>query len=101
MSENSGENSGLGHAGVLHRLRSSLARAQAEAELLGLDGAPASRTLDAIADALTQLSTLEDALLHPIDKLGRTLRVVVIDDDARLAEITATRLQRRGIAALT
>jgi CheY-like chemotaxis protein len=79
---------------ALHRLRSTLARLKAELELSALDGtAPQTvRLLDDVRDALSQLRAVEDA---------SHLRgaVLVVDDDARLAEITARGLRRLGFDA--
>jgi ActR/RegA family two-component response regulator len=79
---------------ALHRLRSTLARLKAELELAEMDGAapPTNRLLDDVREALTQLSAAEDAT-H--------LRgaVLVVDDDVRLAEITARGLRRLGFDA--
>jgi len=81
-------------AAALHRLRSTLARLKAELELAEMDGAapPTSRLLDDVREALTHLSAAEDA--------GH-LRgaVLVVDDDVRLAEITARGLRRLGFDA--
>lgn len=81
-------------AAALHRLRSTLARLKAELELAELDGAapPTNRLLDDAREALTHLSAAEDA---------SHLRgaVLVVDDDVRLAEITARGLRRLGFDA--
>jgi CheY-like chemotaxis protein len=81
-------------AAALHRLRSTLARLKAELELAELDGArpPAERLLDDVREALSHLSGAEDA---------SHLRgsVLVVDDDVRLAEITARGLRRLGFDA--
>lgn len=81
-------------AAALHRLRSTLARLKAELELAVVDGvAPQSeRLLDDVREALSNLSSVEDA---------SHLRgaVLVVDDDARLAEITARGLRRLGFDA--
>jgi CheY-like chemotaxis protein len=81
-------------AAALHRLRSTLARVKAELELAHIDGvaAPTERLLDDVGEALSLLSAVEDAT-H--------LRgaVLVVDDDARLAEITARGLRRLGFDA--
>jgi CheY-like chemotaxis protein len=81
-------------AAALHRLRSTLARLKAELELAHVDGvaAPTERLLDDVREALSLLSTVEDAT-H--------LRgaVLVVDDDVRLAEITARGLRRLGFDA--
>ncbi len=79
---------------ALHRLRSTLARLKAELELAETDGAAPSTTslLDDVREALAHLSAAEDA---------SHLRgsVLVVDDDARLAEITARGLRRLGFDA--
>jgi CheY-like chemotaxis protein len=81
-------------ADALHRLRSTLARLKAELELAELDGAvpPIERVLDDVREALSHLSAAEDA---------SHLRgsVLVVDDDVRLAEITARGLRRLGFDA--
>jgi CheY-like chemotaxis protein len=81
-------------AAALHRLRSTLARLKAELELAEMDGAapPTNRLLDDVREALTHLSAAEDAshLRGP---------VLVVDDDVRLAEITARGLRRLGFDA--
>jgi CheY-like chemotaxis protein len=79
---------------ALHRLRSTLARLKAELELAEMDGAPppTKRLLDDVREALAHLGAAEDA---------SHLRgsVLVVDDDARLAEITARGLRRLGFDA--
>jgi CheY-like chemotaxis protein len=79
---------------ALHRLRSTLARLKAELELAMADGdaPPMERLLDDVRDALSQLEAVEDA---------SQLRgaVLVVDDDERLAEITARGLRRLGFDA--
>ncbi len=79
---------------ALHRLRSTLARLKAELELALVDDAapPTERLLDDIREALSHLSAVEDA------SRGRGA-VLVVDDDARLAEITARGLRRMGFDA--
>ena len=71
-----------------------MARLKAELELAHVDGvaAPTERLLDDVREALSLLSNVEDAT-H--------LRgaVLVVDDDARLAEITARGLRRLGFDA--
>ena len=81
-------------ADALHRLRSTLARLKAELELAELDGAgpPTKRLLDDVREALTHLSAAEDAS-HVRGA------VLVVDDDVRLAEITARGLRRLGFDA--
>jgi CheY-like chemotaxis protein len=79
---------------ALHRLRSTLARLKAELDLAEIDGAapPTKRLLDDVREALTHLSAAEDA-----SHLRSS--VLVVDDDARLAEITARGLRRLGFDA--
>jgi CheY-like chemotaxis protein len=81
-------------AAALHRLRSTLARLNAELELAEVDGAapPTKRLLDDIREALAHLAAAEDA-----SQLRGS--VLVVDDDARLAEITARGLRRLGFDA--
>lgn len=81
-------------AAALHRLRSTLARLKAELELAEDDGAapPVERLLSDVAEALEHLSSAED-VLEP------AVRVLVADDDVKLAEITARGLRRRGFEA--
>ena len=83
-------------AAALHRLRSILARLKAELELAAEDDAKAPAVGTMLADvheALAFLSAAEDAV-HPA-----TGRVLVLDDDERLAEITARSLRRLGYQA--
>ncbi len=79
---------------ALHRLRSTLARLKAELELALDDGdaTPTERLLEDVREALSQLEAVEDA---------SHLRgeVLVVDDDARLGEITARGLRRLGFTA--
>jgi CheY-like chemotaxis protein len=81
-------------AAALHRLRSTLARLKAELELAEVDGTvPAvDRLLADLDEAFVFLAAVETAshLLSP---------VLVLDDDARLAEITARGLTRLGYQA--
>src|SRR5437868_6687851 len=80
-------------AAALHQLRSTLARLKAELELAELDKLPPGPdAVAALDDAFQLLTALELALL-PV-----TGRVFVLDDDARLAELFANRLRRRGFA---
>jgi CheY-like chemotaxis protein len=83
-------------AAALHRLRSTLSRLKAELELAAEDDAkaPALGMMQADVDeALEFLSAAEDAV-HPTAG-----RVLVLDDDERLAEITARGLRRLGYQA--
>lgn len=81
-------------AAALHRLRSTLARLKAELELAGDDGEmpPAGRLLGDVNEALGLLRTVEKAVfgLAP---------VLVVDDDERLAALTARGLRRIGFEA--
>lgn len=79
---------------ALHRLRSTLARLKAELELAVVDGATpqTERLLDDVREALSHLGAVEDA-----SRLRGA--VLVVDDDARLAEITARGLRRLGFDA--
>jgi ActR/RegA family two-component response regulator len=81
-------------AAGLHRLRSTLARLKAEFELAEVDGTlpPIDRLLDGLEEAFTLL-TMVEAASHAI------VSVLVLDDDARLAEITARGLSRLGYEA--
>jgi ActR/RegA family two-component response regulator len=78
----------------LHRLRSTLARLKAELELAEADGTspPADRLLDGLDEAFALLTAVE-AASHSM------VSVLVLDDDARLAEITARGLSRLGYDA--
>jgi CheY-like chemotaxis protein len=79
---------------ALHRLRSTLARLKAELELAVVDDTapPTERLLDDIREALSHLAAVEDASRG-------SGAVLVVDDDARLAEITARGLRRLGFDA--
>lgn len=81
-------------AAALHRLRSTLARMRAELELAREDGAAPSVTelLEDLGDALGALSSVEAAALAIVS-------VLVVDDDERLAELTARSLRRLGYEA--
>jgi two-component system response regulator RegA len=81
-------------AAALHRLRSTLARAKAELELAGEDGEPlpVERLLGDLREALDLLAQVESAAFAIVP-------VLVLDDDARLAELTARGLRRLGYEA--
>lgn len=81
-------------AASLHRLRSILARLKAELELAEADetAPPIDRLLAGLEEAFSLLSSLEEAN-NPV------VRVLVLDDDGRLAEITARGLRRQGYEA--
>ena len=83
-------------AAALHRLRSTLARLKAELELALIDGTPApvERLLEDVREALGLLSAVEDSAYS-------NRAVVVVDDDVRLADITARGLRRLGFDART
>jgi CheY-like chemotaxis protein len=81
-------------AATLHRLRSTLARLKAELELAEIDGTtpPIDRLLADLDEAFALLSKAEaTSQVAP--------KVLVVDDDARLAEITARALGRLGFDA--
>jgi CheY-like chemotaxis protein len=81
-------------AAALHRLRSTLARLKAEFELAEADGdaLPISRLLDDLKQALELVDDVEAASLNVV-------RVLVVDDDERLGELTARSLRRLGYDA--
>jgi len=81
-------------AAALHRLRSTLARLKAELELAQVDGTvpPAERLLLDLTEALALLRAVEQAAFGLVS-------VLVVDDDARLAELTARSLRRLGYEA--
>ena len=81
-------------ASALHRLRSTLARAKAELELAQADGSvpPPERLLADVSEALSLLRTVEQEALGLVP-------VLVVDDDARLGELTARGLRRLGYEA--
>jgi CheY-like chemotaxis protein len=81
-------------AEALHRLRSTLARVKAELELAQGDGTPvpAERLLGDLNEALALLRVVEQVAFG-------TVSVLVVDDDARLAELTARGLRRLGYDA--
>lgn len=81
-------------AAALHRLRSTLARVKAELELAESDGpesAPGSLLGD-LNEALMLLQEVEQAAFGVVP-------VLVVDDDTRLAELTARGLRRLGYDA--
>ena len=81
-------------AAALHRLRSTLARMRAELELAREDGEapPMARMLEDVTDALGLLGRVESVALGIVP-------VLVVDDDERLAELTARSLRRLGYEA--
>jgi hypothetical protein len=78
-------------AAALHRLRSTLARLKAELELAQDEGTtpPVRRLLGDLDEALHLLGDVERTALGLVS-------VLVIDDDARLGELTARGLRRLG-----
>jgi CheY-like chemotaxis protein len=83
-------------APALHRLRSTLARLKAELELGETDVAAATpgRLLGDLNEALMLLQAVEQAAFGVV-------AVLVVDDDARLGELTARGLRRLGYDADT
>jgi CheY-like chemotaxis protein len=83
-------------ATALHRLRSTLARLKAELELVEVDGTmpPVDRLLADLDEAFALLAAAETANHAP-----GPVPVLVLDDDERLAEITARGLRRMGFEA--
>jgi len=81
-------------AAALHRLRSTLARMKAELELSEADATtpPIDHLLGDLEEAFALLRSAEDSS-HGVT------RVLVVDDDGRLAEITARGLRRMGFDA--
>lgn len=81
-------------AADLHRLRSTLARLKAEVELAEADGGtpPIPRLLGDLREALDLVGAVEAIALGLV-------RVLVVDDDERLGELTARGLRRRGYEA--
>jgi len=81
-------------AAALHRLRSTLARLKAELELAELDGTPppTDRLMGDVREALELLGDAESAAFA-------VSSVLVLDDDARLADLTARGLRRLGYEA--
>jgi len=79
---------------ALHRLRSTLARLKAELELVQADGkgAPAERLLGDLNEALVLLQAVEQAAFGVVP-------ILVLDDDARLGDLTARGLRRLGYDA--
>jgi CheY-like chemotaxis protein len=81
-------------AATLHRLRSTLARLKAELELAEVDGTtpPIQRLLADLDEAFGLLAAAEASS-------QASVHVLVVDDDGRLAEITARGLRRLGFEA--
>lgn len=87
-----GSTSGTELAAALHRLRSTLARAKAELELADSDGELVDRLRGDLREALEFLGQVESSAL-------KVVPVLVLDDDERLAELTARGLRRLGFDA--
>ena len=81
-------------AAALHRLRSTLARLKAELELSQSDGTvlPVERALTDLNEAFSLLRAVEIAAFGLV-------AVLVVDDDERLAALTARGLRRLGYEA--
>ena len=94
MGSGTGSSSRAELAAALHRLRSTLARARAEVELADADGnpPPADRVLGDLNEALGLLEAVEAVAFAIVP-------VLVLDDDERLAELTARGLRRLGYDA--
>ncbi|HLJ81150.1 MAG TPA: hypothetical protein VKT52_06690 [Ktedonobacterales bacterium] len=94
MASDTGSSRSAELAAALHRLRSTLARVKGELELAEEDGtAPAAERL--LADVDEALAFVADAEAA----LGDAVRVLVVDDDLKLADITVRGLRRRGFDA--
>ncbi len=97
MASGTGSSPSADRARSLHRLRSTLARVKAELELAEAGGTapPLERLLEDLEEAFVLLSEAEDSGV-----VGRPpLRVVVMDDDRRLGDVTARGLRRLGYEA--
>lgn len=94
MGSATGSSSNPELAAALHRLRSTLARIRAELQIAESDGAsaPAGRLLSDLREALDLLGDVEAVALSVV-------RVLVLDDDQRLGELTARGLRRMGYDA--
>ena len=91
----------------LHRLRSALARVRGELDLLDLDGHPVAEALAAVDYALDALAEVERAVEPPAASVSAPepaavdVQVVLLEDEARLAQLTARRLKRAGLGVST
>ena len=94
MGSGTGSSSRTELAAALHRLRSTLARVRAELELAEADGdsPPVGRLRADLSEALELLGAVEAAAFGIVP-------VLVLDDDERLAELTARGLRRLGYEA--
>lgn len=82
----------MGRSDDLHRLRSALARVQAEAELLELDEAAAGGIREGLERAFAVLEGMESAVELPL--------AVVLEDEERLGLLTVRSLSRAGHLAV-
>ena len=82
-------------ASALHRLRSTLARVRAELEAAADEGVPppGEVLVQDLREALDLLGSVEALALGVV-------RVLVVDDDERLGELTARGLRRLGYDAM-
>lgn len=94
MARDTGSSPNPDLAAALHKLRSTLARLKAELELAESDGAtpPIPRLLGDLREALELVGVVEEASFGAV-------RVLVVDDDERLGELTARGLRRLGYEA--
>lgn len=94
MARDTGSSPGPELAATLHRLRSTLARLKAELELVQTnDETPRiDRMLHDLREALDLVGAVEEAAF-------KVVRVLVLDDDERLGELTARGLRRLGYEA--
>ena len=94
MGSGTGSSSSPEILAALHRLRSTLARVRAELEIATADGAPppVDNLLSDMREALELLGDVEASALGVV-------RVLVVDDDERLGELTARGLRRLGYDA--
>jgi len=89
-----GSSSGPELAAALHRLRSTLARVRAELEVAESDG-----SVPAVPGLLADLREALDLLGEVEAEAFSLVRIVVLDDDQRLGELTARSLRRLGYDA--
>lgn len=94
MASGTGSSSSPELAAALHRLRSTLARIRAELEVAEAEdqSPPVGVLLEDLRQALDLLEDVESSALGLV-------RVLVLDDDERLGELTARGLRRMGYQA--
>lgn len=80
---------------TLHRLRSALARVQAEVELLELDGGQVASLAEGVAEAFKVLAALEAGPHRWFRPMA-----VVLEDEERLGILTTRALCRHGVPAV-